>query len=42
VPPPTIIAPEIQSDWLVKKKSIGASVSGVRLIRQVARNKWPD
>jgi hypothetical protein len=36
VPPPIIIAPEIQSDWLDKKKSIGASVIGARLIRQAA------
>jgi len=33
VPPPIMIASEIQSDWLVKKKNIDASVTGGRPIR---------
>jgi hypothetical protein len=32
-----MIAPEIQSDWLVKKNSMNVSVSGAGLIRQAAR-----
>jgi hypothetical protein len=32
-----MIAPEIQSDWLVKKNSMRVSVTGAGLIRQAAR-----
>jgi hypothetical protein len=37
VPPPMMIAPEIQSCWLVKKNSMRVSVTGAGLIRQAAR-----
>jgi hypothetical protein len=36
-----MIAPEIQSDWLVKKNSMKVSVTGAGLIRQAACPAWP-